>query len=259
MGTRISLGKGFTFGASGLRYGRTIPGLRRGYVSVGRSGTLLTGAHLRHWQPAAAGAGYAAAQRSGRPVRRTPAQWADIRSATDDLRAAVARYEELQVWARDYLAGLSPEVREAMARTPEGRDALAHARGTHPGYLRARDQLADNETLLASAPAARAAGCRWDAGMVYTAVLILAVAGGLVWAAFAQQAGFHRADQAAGVARARAVGAPGICIADAPDQTGFVAPSTPDYGGQGRGHYSWHVSASGVCDPNQREHFVPAN
>lgn len=52
MGTRISLGKGFTIGRSGLRWGHSIPGVPQGYASVGRSGTLLTGAHLRHWEPA---------------------------------------------------------------------------------------------------------------------------------------------------------------------------------------------------------------
>lgn len=50
MGTRLSLGRGFTLGRSGLRYGHFIPGVRRGYISVGRSGTLLTGFHLRHWE-----------------------------------------------------------------------------------------------------------------------------------------------------------------------------------------------------------------
>jgi hypothetical protein len=52
MGTRISLGKGFTVGRSGLRYGRSIPGVPRGYASVGASGTLITGGPLRHWEPA---------------------------------------------------------------------------------------------------------------------------------------------------------------------------------------------------------------
>src|SRR6202008_2946180 len=47
MGTRIRLGKGFTIGASGLRYGRPIPGIPRSYVSTGRSGTLLVGGRLR--------------------------------------------------------------------------------------------------------------------------------------------------------------------------------------------------------------------
>ena len=51
MGTRISLGRGFTYGASGLRYGRSIPGVPRGYASVGKSGTLITGGPLRHWEP----------------------------------------------------------------------------------------------------------------------------------------------------------------------------------------------------------------
>lgn len=51
MGTRLSLGKGFTVGRSGLRYGHSIPGVRRGYLSVGRSGTLITGFRLRHWEP----------------------------------------------------------------------------------------------------------------------------------------------------------------------------------------------------------------
>jgi len=251
MGTRISLGKGFTFGASGLRYGRTIPGLRRGYVSIGRSGTLLTGAHLRHWQPAAgAGAGYAAAQWSGRPVRRTPAQWADLRSATADLRASVARYEELQDWARGYLAGLSPEVRAAMTRTPEGRDALAHAQGTHPGYLQARDQLAGNEALLATARPA--GGTRRGRSNLYALVLLALLVGGLVWATFAQQADNHAADQAEGLAAARAAGAPGICI----DDTAWNLGNT---GGMRDGHYHWEISATGTCGPGQRIHFVPAN
>jgi hypothetical protein len=51
MGTRISLGKGFTAGRSGLRYGHSVPGVPRGWISVGRSGTLLTGGPLRHWEP----------------------------------------------------------------------------------------------------------------------------------------------------------------------------------------------------------------
>ena len=52
MGTRISLGKGFTLGRSGLRYGHSIPGVPRGWVSTGASGTLIAGGPLRHWEPA---------------------------------------------------------------------------------------------------------------------------------------------------------------------------------------------------------------
>lgn len=52
MGTRVRLGKGFTYGRSGLRWGHGIPGVPRGYASVGRSGTLITGGPLRHWEPA---------------------------------------------------------------------------------------------------------------------------------------------------------------------------------------------------------------
>lgn len=49
MSTRFSLGRGWTIGASGLRYGRKIPGVPRGWVSTGSSGTLVTGAGVRHW------------------------------------------------------------------------------------------------------------------------------------------------------------------------------------------------------------------
>lgn len=51
MSTRFRLGKGFTYGRSGLRYGRSIPGVDKSYVSVGRSGTLLSGFGVRHWSP----------------------------------------------------------------------------------------------------------------------------------------------------------------------------------------------------------------
>lgn len=160
MGTRFSLGHGFTIGRSGLRYGRSIPGLRRGYVSTGASGTLLTGAGVRHWEP---------------------------------------------------------------ARTRGHRNTLP-------------------------APATPSSSHRWTPGAVYTVLLGLLVVIGLIWAAYAQQAGFRRQDTALGLAAARAAAAPGICLADHPDPTGL--------GSVPRGHYSWTISTDGSCDPYQSQHFV---
>ena len=51
MSTRFRLGKGFTIGRSGLRYGHSIPGIKGSYASVGKSGTLLAGFGVRHWEP----------------------------------------------------------------------------------------------------------------------------------------------------------------------------------------------------------------
>jgi hypothetical protein len=240
MGTRIRLGKGFTIGRSGLRYGRPIPGIPRSYISTGRSGTLLVGGHLRHWEPARRG-GHGTQRHGGDgPVRRTPAQWAAIRRTTDDLRAGVAHLEDLQAWARDLLAGTAPEVVAEMARTPEGREALAHADGTHPAYIAARDQLAASEVILADAPAG-ASGGGWTRHGFYALLLLVLFIGGPTWAAYSQQAGTFAQDRAEGLTAARAAGAPGICL----------------YDRVWDGHRHWTVSKDGRCDPSAA--FVPAN
>ena len=50
MSTRFRLGKGFTVGRSGLRYGHSIPEVPHSYVSVGKSGTLIAAFRVRHWR-----------------------------------------------------------------------------------------------------------------------------------------------------------------------------------------------------------------
>jgi hypothetical protein len=76
MGTRISLGKGWTVGRSGPRWGTNIPGVPKSYVSVGASGTLVTGYHVRHWQGAGRTGGRKATQ--GSSVPGLPRGWEDV-------------------------------------------------------------------------------------------------------------------------------------------------------------------------------------
>lgn len=153
MSTRFSLGKGWTIGGSGLRWGRSIPGVPRGWVSTGASGTLLTGWGVRHWHPGA-----------GRRVLRSGAG-----SGTTSTRM----------------------------------------------------------------------------GWALTLLVLAGVVGVVIWA-FAVQAGTHNADRTAGLAAARAAGAPGICLADDQDD---------------RDHLAWTLApadrAAGTeCALKIRTHFV---
>ena len=102
MGTRISLGKGFTAGRSGLRYGHSVPGVPRGWISVGRSGTLLTGGPLRHWEPNRQGALIDTTGRAERGERRRAVLVAVlVVTAVWGLFAAIG-------WSnQDYAAGTS--------------------------------------------------------------------------------------------------------------------------------------------------------
>lgn len=130
MSTRFSLGKGWTIGGSGLRWGRSIPGVPRGWISTGASGTLVTGWGVRHWHP---------------------------------RRKAVLR-----------------------SGAASGGAATSHT--------------------------ARA-----------LILLVLAGAVAVVIWAFAVQGATHSADRTAGLAAARAAGAPGICLADDQDDRDHLA------------------------------------
>jgi len=258
MGTRFSLGRGWTIGASGLRYGRSIPGVPRGYVSVGRSGTLLTGAHVRHWEPARRRRGQGPARPAagglGAPCLGTAASTGTTcrNPAPHGALTCAAHADQAPRIAAELRAALRGDW--AGARwTPGPDDDLPVALSQAAARLRAAEGQHPTPGVPAGNPTLTSTRRpRWTPGAVYTVLLALLVVVGLIWAAYAQQAGFHRQDQAAGLAAARAAGAAGICLADDPDQIGNVA-HVPH--GTERGHYSWHLS-DGTCGYGQREHFV---
>jgi hypothetical protein len=244
MGTRISLGKGFTIGRSGLRYGRSIPGVPRGYVSTGRSGTLITGAHLRHWEPNRRQGTPAATAAAGRCGGTLASGGRCTNSATQGLvcRRHLAQLDAVQAAV---LAARPASAADRMAATGNPWDpdspsrAVRRAHRNREGWIR-----------LGISP--RVSGIF---GLIVLALVVWAI-----WAPFHVQAQNHATDQASGLARAAATGAPGICIDDDVNNLGVsIPPGGPDEGTLADGHYYWKVSTTGMCDPNLREHFVSAN
>jgi len=130
MGTRISLGKGFTYGRSGLRWGHPVPGIKKSYVSVGRSGTLLAGFHLRHWEP------------GRRRAAAVPTAGTDPDQGTDRLAARVAAVIWGTVIVLVIAAGLAmSSINAGYARTHDSQGQPRAPRATidcrtdpHPEY-----------------------------------------------------------------------------------------------------------------------------
>jgi hypothetical protein len=101
------------------------------------------------------------------------------------------------------------------------------------------------------APGLRTTPAQW-LRLVYNLAaiaLVFLVVPFVVWAAFAQQAGFHRADRAQGLAAAARAGAPGICLAGHSSNVDIPAGTA--------GHLSWTISTTGACRTGVDEHFVP--
>lgn len=244
MGTRIRLGSGFTFGASGLRWGHSIPGLRRSYFSTGRSGTLLVGGRLRHWEPNRRPPAARGTAPRCQGVTAKGAQCTNTASMVpvDDPRPLGARGALTCVVHQSQCAALATtqeagrtdwDAELERRRQAQGRTGLLGFAGPDPDAPRPHTTPAQWLHLFLN---------------VAAIVLVLFVVPAVIWAAFNQQAGFHRADRAAGLAAATAAGAPGICLADNSSNVDIPAGSA--------GHLSWTVS-NGTCDPDQMVHFVP--
>jgi hypothetical protein len=251
MGTRLRLGHGFTIGASGLRYGRGIPGIKGSYVSTGASGTLLTGFGVRHWQP-----------------HRRPPVGTSARPRCQGLTKAGAQCANSASWSGvvDGRAGPPMTCQRhqdqagALERTRlETEAAVATERATYAAVLEAR-RMEQRGTRRVSAwklrwrtahPEAYAQALirneeRRAARSMFgwTPWIVVALVVFIIWTAFAQQATTQRTDQRAGLTAANTAGAPGICIDNnASDTRG--------------GRYPWTVTATGWCDPSFTTHFVP--
>lgn len=235
MGTRIRLGKGFTIGASGLRWGHSVPGVPRSYFSTGRSGTLLVGGRLRHWEPNRRPTATRGTAPRCQGLTRAGNQCANTASLVpvDDPRPPRARHALTCAVHQGQCAALA----SAEAAQPPTSAPPTSTSQHRPGSRADRNH--EQWRRLGVPPWLQ---CILVLG-TFTLVIFVFVA------AFAQQAGYHRADRAAGLAAAAAAGAPGICISDSPsaDRPGFSAQN----------HWSWTISATGTCDPDLMVHFEP--